>query len=887
MNLGRFRSSIVGCLAMTAGAGLAHAQLSIPPLDQNIKTQYVNKSKSLYQTLLDIPDMDPEDRDTLFRHYRDINRSYVATPLQSYMVKLSEAAKDYDVAVNAAITAATKALGSPVNDKLSKPSFKTCVNDGEVKVSDLDDAQKNVNDSWQGLYGTLNNPGSSPRKAISSLETWDSSGLGRASSALSAKWKERVDQCCSQYQTKDGKPSDDVCASIVAELKKAGEKAVPQLPNPNPPDPVSDLGLKPKAVAQLLDWQSQNVRGIRKNNSEVGDGDSEEQYLQSTLERCKQKVSDRQKKANSPIDTELVTGVAKSLKCDLLPFLTTQYASTSTQKMTLAVTSADIKGKDWDVNCDPAMMAQWDAMRPTDPNAIAKKWGLDSLSNPAYIQNMRNITPVQSSYPITASIYGVTTPYSLTGLTASTVNSGGTPTGGRGSFSGVTSSTTTSTSSSGSSLGRGTFTGITRNSGGMGSMAGRSVTTGVRRLSREVEGGASPIKAATTLQSGAYQTRTLATRMVSNNQSIGSGSAVRSANAASARVAKAAITNASNARVQLVTAGSVLNGVRGVQGAQTGTSVSGTGSGSGTSVGTIQQDDSANQASRNRINALAAVYQQNIQTAQDLANTYANKIQTQLAGRDSLIQAAISDMLEMTVAKQAERMNQLRRELLTVDRDLGTLKSEYDVACSSIKSQSALMNTIYAYGSNAPNYNGNGSVLLPGRNTNGSFLNRQWMDRIQKILRPLAIIPEAFGAVKSFTKQEELEWSQAWNKFVSDYEVYTEQKKAEELKARKELQALLENYRNGITEQTARDTDTETLIIMDQFARAVQTETQDLETKSLPPNLMSVVKNANREAGEARDALNKIALQYKDSYPTSYETNPEVWWGMMQQALIY
>jgi hypothetical protein len=76
------------------------------------------------------------------------------------------------------------------------------------------------------------------------------------------------------------------------------------------------------------------------------------------------------------------------------------------------------------------------------------------------------------------------------------------------------------------------------------------------------------------------------------------------------------------------------------------------------------------------------------------------------------------------------------------------------------------------------------------------------------------------------------------------------------------------------------------------YSQALVEELGDLSNRStrrelqLDKTSFDILSQARVDAEAALEALDTVALQYRDSMPKSDEDNPEVWWSMAQELMV-
>ncbi len=675
----------------------------------------------------------------------------------------------------------------------------------------------------------------------------------------------KSDRCCNDLESTQLASVENFCTELKQKVKKNAEDfLMAQIPaSPRVPDPLAnDPKMTPVELSAIL------KKGVwRKDLNEArNDGDNaatlEESIFQNIDDACNMAHEEKKKKKKGTFGTA-GQQLAKALKCQVIPAIATYAWDTEWQKVTLGLSASQIEGDGWDVNCTPAEIALWDQMRPTDPNIIAQQWGIPQMADPPYIQSLRNLPPVNTPFPIMQMPGGggLMTPFGT--LNAQTVmmanQSGG---------SGVVATTNRVAAS---------------RSGGARSLAQASnMTLGTRKLASNISQGKNSMQAANILRSGAQKTRSLASTMSSNNKKLGSAKS-RSLMAQSAGTARNLSRSLTGAKASRSTSQSILNSLNG--------------RGQGPNTPTMDDAKQQNEAERRRIEKLIQAYTDNIELAKKKSVEVAKKIQTLILERDAAVSDIMGDIINKPPKTQAKKVQNLRMELLAKDKELGALKAEYDVYNNSVADQASLIQNLLVFGNKAANFPGWGGANSPNKlpggfpsATGGGRGSTSWLAPWEKIWLPAS----AWAAPSKETAfGTEREWATAWDKFKKDVAKYVDLRLSQEKDLSTQALAAFRARQKSITETTATDSDSETMVIMESYMSAIDEETSDLLEANtsgkvpLEKGVAESLRRAQDEARGAREVLQAISLQYKDSYPLTYEDNPEVWWGMVPELLIY
>jgi hypothetical protein len=656
----------------------------------------------------------------------------------------------------------------------------------------------------------------------------------------------------------------------------------PRVPN------VTESGLSEYELGMMLNNRRFSSQLASRRGATLDDNTAirEEDAIASIADTCKQAQLDKQKKAN-PLSKTVVTSIVKAMKCSVIPALTTNFLDTEFQKMSLGLAAADVQGDGWDVNCDPKEIALWDSMRPLDPAEIDKRWGISAMANPAYINNLRMLPPIRAPFPVVSlPSGGFVTPFGNVGVAAQ-------PGSRRDGVNVVANIAGTDPRSQ--TLVR---TGRAASRGGRsyrGLAQGASLVTGTRRLAGNIVSGRNTVQSAATLRSGASNTRRLAETMVSNNRALGANGS-RQANARSAATARVSTRALAGTRASRTTAESMANRVAGRGSRVDSTSPRGPG------VDVVDNRRRANEQERRRIEQLIRLYQSNIEEAVTKSQSVQIKIQEKIAERDAKVNGLMEQIINKAPRTQAKKIQETRLELMNLDKELASMKAEYDVFASSVADQAALIQTLVMFGPEAPNFPGfggrpnprgfptvntGGSRGSPGRSGSLDRYGDLWAQWFADFW-----IRSAWAATARNLFGSEDAWAEAWQKFQEDLTGYANLRAREDQQQTRELVKAWKERSASITEKSARDFDTDTLTTMEMYSQALVEELGDLSNRStrrelqLDKTSFDILSQARVDAEAALEALDTVALQYRDSMPKSDEDNPEVWWSMAQELMV-
>jgi hypothetical protein len=821
------------------------------------------------------------NRSAVLGYYQRSRTYYLADPVKSQRPKIVAAVQGY-----------TTAVGNLVNEKFLEQAFKL------VKPQPGPLVLKRIAACFRPKLGT---PATQIDSTLGALQAGLSRSIARsggadesakllgdnqqkfeaALSALELNVGEHAKSCCvAESLTEDGKHINQVdCDRLAFDVNQASSPAVKALNDKlalipdvaEIPDPFRRSDLPAHQVAKLLPLY--NVESLRggdiTNRSEVAglESDMFSQAEAACLSAARKKQED-----SNPIAKSIALTVAKGLKCAVFPTLATMYLDTEYQRLTTALGAAEIKGPGLDLSCDPREMELYNQMRPTDPNVISQQWGLQQLANPPYIDAMRRLPPLQSPFPILpAPGGGLITPYGNIGVTSQSL----------GLTSGVNASAASRSAVLPSAARRAVGAARSSPTGTRGLTAGRGLAQGARTLSSNISSGVRTRESVTSLRSGASNTRTLAKNILTNTSklSVSERRLAASKSAKNAQTAVRALTGSTGSRT---TAQGVLNGLKGR---------------GGTGVAPDNSLDQTLEKKRKQMERLANSYIENIKTAQARAETARLKIIELIGQRDEISGKVLGDIINKPARTQAKRVEEARKRILEVDKQIGIIKAEYDVYSDSMLESASLIKQLAAFGTRAPNFGGAGGQNDP-RNLNSSFpqappSSGRGRSTLIDIFEALLLPRTAWAIQPGFGQYADgQEWNAAYDTFVSRVEAYVELRRRDESTARTAAYKALMDRSSAITTANATDVDTEMLIAMDLYSDSLASESQDLIARvqksqiTLDSNEISDLGRIRTDALETQESIQGIYLLYKDTIPQTAEDNPEAWWGMVEDALL-
>jgi len=884
------------------------------------------------------------ERETLRKEYNTLRDVYLVKTLDLQRRAVVDSVKDYSVKTNEAVLAfSAQVRKDPEYDK-NKEQWSSCLRSKGVDMDIQDKYLAKAASSIDSIYNSA-----SQRLSVSYqykrnrtdekayLDRGAEEKLSATVDALNTDWKSNLKACCIITTNKTDECAEWATKHFPENVGSPSTLNIGALtPSVYVPDPLSNTSnLTPKEIAAIL--RSGEVRSDLNDARQRGDWRAELDVLSDAESACSEaKARVHEKSTTSGMGKSLMTSIGKTLKCHMLPFWGTQSLDTPAQRMTTAAANVEFQGNGWDVNCDPRETAIYDSLRPTDPQVIAQKWGInDQMSNPPWIAMMRNLQPVQSPFPMVALPgAGIVTPYGIVGRTlaeaGTTPSSNGvTVGGGRGTLI-PANSTTSSALASNSSVRTTSSSLTTRRAPSRGLASASAATQSIRRASGNVARGRAIAENVSALQSGSSKTRAIAQGMVMNQRSLSSSSR-RALNSSQAKEARTVVRGLAGSRAGRTSASSIANAISGYRTGNRTQAAPTNGTGQ-----TLEDLEKKNLQERMRLESLARMYVDNIESAKKLAEGIRQQIFQKIVNRDSKVGGLLAEIIDKPVKVQATKTMNTRKELLLVDRELGQLKAQYDVFVGSVLEQASLLRHVTALGTG--NSIGPGNTWDPrmmaatGVNPNSvpangpqapvmqlppgfqpasipmtapgfpQVTNPGTTQRMSSILHPMfegfnqwRIFSQAFAAQHKPLGifRNEREWRAGFEKFKDDLFKYADNKKREEDLLLKTAVQLYNRRVASISSDTITDIDTDTLMGMELYAHSMNDEVTDVITQTTQGkiNLAAPELNKMRKAVEdsqaTLSAIDELSLQYKDSYPLSDDENPEVWWAMLPEMLIY
>ncbi len=887
LNNMRYQRPSMGLVAMSVFAysffySTAAWSSSAAKLSSTLEQYYQSARSYLREAEVNASDLSPADKARVKSYFQDTVRIQYGNVLSQYSLSLNQALSTYK-----------KNIQSAIESVSNKEKFEACY---KTEFGSTFRAGWKLDvDKFSKKFSEL----STVISAANRREMEDRSvDWGRIEAdVISPDFASAVSTCCLSNGGND--------KSCQVELNLPRLLSPPDLTNP-----FEELSGKMDQEDVLALMKSSGFMSDYKkalNKSSI-DGDDHLSSLFSDIDRaCENK---KQKKAKI-FETSTVANMARVFRCQVMPFVTTMYLDSEWQKLSLGLGAAPIQGKDkrgeeWNANCDPTELALWDSLRPSDPNVVIQKWGLDRISNPVWINNLRMLAPVNSNVPFVTLPNGtVLTSYGPINLGPNTpttlagngfVNTGGGTTGG-----------STTTRGSGTSRFAGStrsLASMTASSTGRGLADSSAARLGIRSLSANIAAGRSASQSASALRSGASSVRGLATSVAATGRNMGAAvlRSTRSAQASNARGLVGGISAASATRTSTET---LLGNVQG-RGGVTIPPATGTSSGIG-NLGNLQQQMLYNQQEQERRRRALEAYMRTLDADTSAAKTRANealdKIREMINQRDSKVNTVINDIMRKPPYKQEKMVRQLQMELLNMDKELGALKREYDINAAAVAAKARQAELIAQFGPDAPGVlSGVGGAPRNNSTTPSRFLNPEqtFLDRVlpksfldQLIAKAYASSgPGLTGTLLGKFKTQKA-WLEGYDQFVVDMEKRLQEDRQAEKAAKKKLAEGLGARMNLLKDQWV-SYNTETLEVMQSFAEAIREESEDLMKSTRVPGAQpkftaqvgDVLDSAAKDAKSALDAIEEIRLQYRDAYPKSYEDNDEVWWGIAGEALL-
>jgi hypothetical protein len=876
---------------------------------------FINRLRQYYQSGDDIIDRWDDARGDLdsehgksesARYYSDLLKFYVKDPLAAAIPGVEGAFADYGEAVSRAYS----------ESGIRNPERIESCNDASISKKRASELGSTVADQMRQLAagGSIRTSGGS-----SMGKNFDSKELTAAVNDALVDLN-KVYNCCEDLRkdrNREVVDKTDVNAAVFgteacSKLKNSLDDAQKRLKNsltasvppaPSVPDPSSVFDGDDRLFGYFLQEHNYLASELRRARNRHRDdleaaAEAEDEILQNVKSACEKGTEKAQEKAN-PVSKTLVTSLGKAIKCHVLPAVATTQWDLQWQRLAVAGSMIPIEGKDWDVNCDPNESAQYLAMRTDDPNQLSRQWGLDTMSNPDYIARLRALQPT-SSFPIVANpgpgggyftglgVYGVNQnalPSSTTPLNSSAA---------RGQTSGVSVAGTGTTTSSSTRLAssRTRSAALASTSSSSPSQLSRTASASartaqargigranqVRSMSNSIRNGDNPVQLATTLKSGASKTRDFALSVADNNAKL-SSSQRRTLDTQSASTARSSVISLAGVRGSRATAQDVMEAIEQGRGNP------------GSTIGSLdqrradaerarQEELAKQEAERRRLDDLMTQVIGRIEEAQGKQRAKLSEIQALINERDIMIAGVLQEIMEKPPKAQSERVQQLRLELMQKDKEISLLKIEYDGYDASILQQNVIAQSLQYNGANSPYFTpGAGSGGTRGQTDRGAFM---------PILDLL--VPKAFAAPSG----PAVDFIGGVDRLVADLRKRIAGYDAEEKRILKSMYQAYKARGDAITPATVRDFDSGVMLEAGIYADALYLEAKDLVDAAadrrapspMPANVVSLLVQTRDDADQARKALDRIALQFKDSYPLKPDDNAEVWWSMVPGAIL-
>lgn len=918
----RVRSQVLlwGCVSAAA----SHAA----PRDAEIAIQdYYDQASGLGQSLESVSDADSSDRKQVVNHYNDTKQSYLLGPLSMSYQKSSGALREFSIKVDKSGTTLADAFG---NSTSVQTVLEGCWD--RTKMSELKAASRKYEASLSSAVSGLAAPYSSSR--FGAKYSWSSTSRDDFSSSLDVidqDWGANAKKCCRQgleaaVEKAEASQKDALatkyqaaCKQYEKDVTEAWAKAQPEL-QIDPPEMVPDpIKSNPRMEAPQLAAAIRSRSGaLRQSRARHDAGAEEDQFAQAEAD-CRQRMQKKQNGALSILGTVASTASQLAM-CVGLPTLATQRWKLSNQQLMLQLATLPIPGV---ANCNPAELAAYSSVR--DPSKLDSTYGITASLMP--LQRLKQL-PMQTAgfWMRQRADGGFDTSYGPIGVAsvaAGTAAAGSTL--ALASAASGTSGRTVTTSSRRVAASRGltnarsgralASTGNTR-----GVDEGAALSRSARTLASDISRGQAPFKNASRLRSDASTTHRALATMVTNNAKQ-SPQQRRRGLASEAATVRTAARKLSSTRVSRTTNSSTLASLRG--------RTRKTGGAPQTPLGGTTYEDMKKNAEKSRqilINKVKVIAD-NVQGIVDKAEQTRQEIFGLINQAEVMTANLYREIIELPPYQQAERVYQNRVAVAEIQKQIAPLKIAYDAYQGAILEQKAALMTLGQFvgpGVSMPGLPSNiASALQPlptgtGTSSTGSssgdrsvtvtpksadeipapagFPVRTTSLEEPSLLDWLNPIKSAWAATKK-TKlwSNDEEWALEWDRLMKDWEGYLEGKKKEERKLASELAQLVDTREKSITWETMRDSDTDYISTLNLYSKTLEEETGDLitatdlkgpEQLNLDGNTIQQLRQAREEARGAREALMKLAIQYKEARPESDEDNPEAWWSVVPGLLV-
>jgi hypothetical protein len=855
----------------------------------------------------------PEDRKKLEDHLVNQNRIYLRDPLLNWAksdLAPSQAMRAYAQGSAEEINALQRQMSGSAGEAGS--NFKRCMKEGFSEDNDtLMDALAKAGSTFsQGVsnYAMTLTQNSGSRKMVTASVPAELEG---AAKLLDTKWGARIGNCCEEVQKqltnpKEQKDAMDRCDRAqkrIADLNKGMDALAGKFPAPvTPPNPF-DTGFSPSDLVTMLNNSRFRAKldQARRSGETVDDQIAAEEQFYADVEQDCRAIQRRTKNRTNPfgIDNDTLRNIGQTL-CTIGGSLG-MGASMTVQRTTTAL------GRQF---CNPAEMDAYD--QSADQARQALLANIQAHGNPPYIALMRQPAPPLDTFTVTALPLG-----------GYVVGDGGVIWGTVGTrdpndplLTGNAGALTTSRVAVGGAVASGGILSGRRVAasrvGVRGLAYGSALTRGTRALSSGILRGRSPQQSAQILRSGASSARRLVSTLVTNNRTTGLAKVRQLAKTTATRVSGAVRRLASTrsarmaAQVGRTTSAGALGTLRG----RARVATTGPGTNPSTTVGTTIDNIQQNaEKERKRIESLARGMIENIRLAGAKIAQAWQKRQLLIQQRDNVTAQALSEANTTSLRRANDITREMGRQQNAIDTQIGELQAQIDAAkISKIQQQGSLQNLISlgTEGAKYPYYGGAGSppsgfptAPSAGRGTSTSaFLEgHPWLRQMWVGLNPLRDVWAASDVITGgggYRSNEE--WARAWLKYQQDYERYVETKFAEEKSAVQALAQLVRERAQSIRPETVAGYDTDVLITAEMHAKALSEESTDLldRTKLRGPGSLSVdnatiqsLRATQEESRGALASLDELAQQYREFYPLSADENPEAWWPLAGDLLLY
>ena len=927
--------------ALVAGTSLMAAPIFASDVRSEI-LGYLDEADAMQQRV-DDADIDRADVPAVEKHYQDVRNTYISSPLHDGLDELKRRVDSFQGVFEKKVADFVTQMQSatPVSPEVKKQvlinNFNQCFHNTE-DFNDFSSLPGDIQRFNEQAAATLStrfkrkDTGNNGWAARSESLRGQFARISGNLDLTSKSWLDAAQNCCRTHLAANFTDGNSLCTNMRKTLEKdelisrndANSLYFSIPASVDPPDPIKN-GITGHMLADFArdrDYAHDlsGARTLAKTDLEAGAAEEERAYTNAEYE-CTKNLKKAQKDA-SPINKQVLTTIGKLLKCTVIPTIGVTTLDLQYQRMTTAIGAAPIQGDDWDVNCDPNEMAAYNAMRPSDVNVIAQQWGLAGLQNPIYIDTLRRLEPVRSPFPIIAMPGGqLLTPFG-------DISSADTSTNGSASRSGALASGASTSSGSGRSnralVAASSTRGLSTSRVSSSALASRAtprrslvstqvMTQGIRTLTTQISNNHQVSESINALSSGISNTRSLSATMANNTRALGTAVVQRSVRTTSATQARTIVRGLTTTRASSVTA----TGIAASLGTRSTTAAA-----AGKSLNDVQ---TANDADRAKINKITQTALSMIQSYKDKSQTVITKIQELIAKRDQIVGGVLPKLVTKAPGKQASIMNDLRNQLISIDGQLGTLKTEYDVYDSGVRDQSSLVQRLQGFSPAALTYGVNSTAAGAVNNANGPaaaglnpFANQvlpgvqpvntafpsapsptgmnsstgvsrvgEWM---AKMLFPMPVAVAASQKLGRYNSEQE--WRAAYDYFVKDFDRYIKLRRNEEHNFAVQAKDAIEKQARLVTTKSATDLSTETINLMRTYSSTVLTESDGIingaqaGTLRISPQQLSSIRKLRSNAQDSQDSTDQILLMYRDSYPHSVDENAETWWGMVPDMLI-